>query len=246
MKSRRKALVLLAALVACVVSAIIQSFDASALTSIEGVYNQSYSTLEGNLVIKDDMIPTDVILDENKVGFYYACYNHYVAKNKKTNQHPEWSGYSITFSGRTASAFDCYAKDAGSKTNLVFQGEDRGNSFTIAWDHGNSMTEGTWTYNNADDYIKIVSSEAAVDVQTGAAYDIYMIFSNINVRMYDCVKADGDTTLASIAYGWGNNMGSSYTNLAGMSFLTGKSIEGKSRCRSGTIILLEKKLMGRR
>ena len=235
MKSRRKALVLLAALVACVVSAIIQSFDASALTSIEGVYNQSYSTLEGNLVIKDDMIPTDVILDENKVGFYYACYNHYVAKNKMTNQHPEWSGYSITFSGRTASAFDCYAKDAGSKTNLVFQGEDRGNSFTIAWDHDNSMTEGTWTYNNADDYIKIVSSEAAVDVQTGAAYDIYMIFSNINVRMYDCVKKDGDTTLASIAYGWGNNMGSSYTNLAGMSFLTGKSIEGKSRCRSGAL-----------
>jgi len=233
--AKRRMLSVLAAMIAAVGLAAICSPGASAagVASIEGKHDQAYSTVEGNLVIKNEMIPTDVILDRNKVGFYYACYNK--KHTGDDNKHPEWAGYSISFSGTTSSAFDCYAKDKDKTTNMVFEGENHGNSYAIAWSHGDSMTEKTYTYNGANDYIKIVSSEAAIDVQTGAAYDVYMTISNIRVRTYACDKDDGLSTVVSIAYGYGNSMNSGYEARKGWSFFSGKSLVGKSRCRGGAI-----------
>lgn len=240
---------LVAAIIGAVVSMGLAGFacihGAGALSTLEVKYNQKYSTREGNLVIKDDMIPTDAILNANKMGIYYACYNY---KNPTSTAHPEWAGYSVTFSGSTATAFDCYAKDKGKETNLVFDGENWGNSYAIGVNYGESTKEIERSYTGADDYIKIVSPNAATDVQTGDTYDVHMILSNIRVRTYVCdekVGGDGSTTVVSIAYGWGNNMndgygaGGSKGDHRGISYLTGKSLEKKSRCRGGAIFYVK-------
>ena len=72
---------------------------------VKGSYNQAKKSSILDLDIKDDMYPTHVILDQNKVGLYYACYNY---------MHPDegkYPGYSVTFGGKTNGKFNCYHYD---------------------------------------------------------------------------------------------------------------------------------------
>ena len=76
---------------------------------VKGSYNQAKKSSILDLDIKDDMYPTHVILDQNKVGLYYACYNY--AHRNDPNYVSKYPGYSVTFGGATDGQFNCYHYD---------------------------------------------------------------------------------------------------------------------------------------
>ena len=206
---------------------------------VKGVYNQTQKSSILDLDIKDDMTPTHVILDQNKVGLYYACYNY---------MHPEegkYPGYSVTFGGETNGKFNCYHYDPDNSTASghnakVFPSESFGMSYAIAHDFNDAnkpkTTKPSLDFSGPDNYIKLVAPEAATDVERQIRYDVHITLSEISIKTFKCEDKTKNRTISVVAFGWGEKMQSGYSSYDGISEFVAHSLNLASYHRCGSAV----------
>ena len=211
-------------------------------------YNQAKKSSQLDLEIKQDMTPTHIIIDQNKMSMFYACENYKLAHQTKP-QPAKYPGYNLEYSGNIASGtdtgrFTCAYASKGAKDggNIVFHDGHRGESYALVYNFGSVHKDSNFdaknkSFTGANDYIKFTFPSAAVDVDRLVFYDVQMKISNITLKAYDCVETSNTNdekknTHSAILYGWGDDMKDNYGSFSGISHFAAKSLDGHRRCDS--------------
>ena len=249
MKRGNGIVVLLGVIAASFACCIFASSNASAVTSIEAVYEQAWSSKEGNLKILDTLKPTDVVLNPHKLDIYGAC-AEYISHWNNGNGDPSKSTRIIWHGkGKFNDYFSCQKRtyDKDDLYNLPFDGENWGEGYSITTqDRGGTPKE--FDYNDSDvagpdsngvyPSFTVVSPGAAVDVVGGKTYDLHMTLYDIKVKIdKPCDTDDGNATVVALLYGWTTDQSKMkyHKDMYGYSYFLGQSLIKKARCRGGAL-----------